>query len=187
MRVLVIALLTLAGLAPAAAADLKLLTAGAFKSVAQELVADFERKTGHKVTIQNDTAGGVARRVREGEYVDVVVMPPGAMGPGGMGDGLMGGAPMGVGGLMGGGGGMGVGAAGALGKAAPQMTNPSLAAAAHVSSAAAQAAPRSAAGARSPRVASRSMASTTGRSCWRRRARARRSSPSSTCASWRSS
>lgn len=81
MRVLVIALLTLAGLAPAAAADLKLLTAGAFKSVAQELVADFERKTGHKVTIQNDTAGGVARRVREGEYVDVVVMPPGAMGP----------------------------------------------------------------------------------------------------------
>jgi molybdate transport system substrate-binding protein len=81
MRVLVIALLTLAGLAPAAAADLKLLTAGAFKSVAQELVADFEKKTGHKVTIQNDTAGGVARRVREGEYVDVVVMPPGAMGP----------------------------------------------------------------------------------------------------------
>jgi molybdate transport system substrate-binding protein len=81
MRVLVIALLTMAGLAPAAAADLKLLTAGAFKSVAQELVADFEKKTGHKVTIQNDTAGGVARRVREGEYVDVVVMPPGAMGP----------------------------------------------------------------------------------------------------------
>lgn len=81
MRVLVIALLTMAGQAPAAAADLKLLTAGAFKSVAQELVADFEKKTGHKVTIQNDTAGGVARRVREGEYVDVVVMPPGAMGP----------------------------------------------------------------------------------------------------------
>ena len=81
MRVVLIALLTMAGMAPASAADLKLLTAGAFKSVAQELVADFERKTGHKVTIENDTAGGVARRVRDGEYVDVVVMPPGAMAP----------------------------------------------------------------------------------------------------------
>jgi molybdate transport system substrate-binding protein len=81
MRAFLIALLAFAGLSPASAADLKLLTAGAFKSVAQELVADFEKKTGHKVTIENDTAGGVARRVREGEYVDVVVMPPGAMAP----------------------------------------------------------------------------------------------------------
>src|SRR5262245_11506585 len=81
MRLLAIALLAVACTAPASAADLKLLTAGAFKSVAQELAADFEKKTGHKVTIENDTAGGVARRVREGEYVDVVVIPPGAMGP----------------------------------------------------------------------------------------------------------
>ncbi len=66
---------------PASAADLKLLTAGAFKSVAQELVPEFEKKTGHKVTIENDTAGALARRVAAGEYFDVVVMPPGAMGP----------------------------------------------------------------------------------------------------------
>ena len=71
----------LAGLGSAAAADLKLLTAGAFKSVALELVPEFEKKTGHKVTIENDTAGALARRVAAGEYFDVVVMPPGAMAP----------------------------------------------------------------------------------------------------------
>jgi molybdate transport system substrate-binding protein len=81
MRVLLIALLALAGMAPASAADLKILTAGAFKSAAQELAAEFEKKTGHKVTVENDTAGGVARRVGSGEYVDVVVMPPAAMAP----------------------------------------------------------------------------------------------------------
>jgi len=81
MRLLLAALFVLSSLGSAAAADLKLLTAGAFKSVAQELVPEFEKKTGHKVTIENDTAGALARRVAAGEYFDVVVMPPGAMGP----------------------------------------------------------------------------------------------------------
>src|SRR6187402_2011704 len=71
MRAFLIALLAVAGVAPASAADLKLLTAGAFKSVAQELVPE----------IENETAGALARRVAAGEYFDVVVMPPGAMGP----------------------------------------------------------------------------------------------------------
>ena len=81
MRAFLIALLVMAGAPPGFAADLKLLTAGAFKSVAQELVPEFEKKTGNKVTIENDTAGALARRVAAGEYFDVVVMPPGAMGP----------------------------------------------------------------------------------------------------------
>jgi molybdate transport system substrate-binding protein len=81
MRLLLIALFALAGIAPAAAADLKLLTAGAFKSVALELVPEFEKKTGHKVTVENDTAGGVARRLAGGEYFDVVVMSPAPMAP----------------------------------------------------------------------------------------------------------
>ena len=76
-----IALAVVAAIAPASAADLKLLTAGAFKSVAQELVPEFEKKTGHKVTVENDTAGALARGVAAGEYFDVVVMPPGAMAP----------------------------------------------------------------------------------------------------------
>jgi molybdate transport system substrate-binding protein len=81
MRALLVFCLLLWPLGGASAADLKLLTAGAFKSVAQELVPEFEKKTGHKVTIENDTAGALARRVAAGEYFDVVVMPPGAMGP----------------------------------------------------------------------------------------------------------
>jgi molybdate transport system substrate-binding protein len=81
MRVLLIALFALAAIAPASAADLKLLTAGAFKSVALELVPEFEKKTGHKVTVENDTAGGLARRIAGGEYFDVVELPPAPMAP----------------------------------------------------------------------------------------------------------
>jgi molybdate transport system substrate-binding protein len=81
MRVSLIVLLILAGIVPAAAADLKLLTAGAFKSVALEIIPEFEKRTGHKVTVDNDTAGGLSRRVAAGEYFDVVVMPPLGLGP----------------------------------------------------------------------------------------------------------
>ena len=81
MRVFLIALLVLAGIVPARAADLKLLTAGAFKPVAVEIVAEFEKRTGNKVTIDNDTAGGLSKRVAAGEYFDVVIMPPLVLGP----------------------------------------------------------------------------------------------------------
>lgn len=81
MRVFLIVLLVLAGIVPAEAADLKLLTAGAFKPVAVEIVAEFEKRTGNKVTIDNDTAGGLSKRVAAGEYFDVVVMPPLVLGP----------------------------------------------------------------------------------------------------------
>ena len=65
----------------ARAADLKLLTAGAYKAAAVELCAAWEKQTGHKVTIENDTAGNLAKRVAAGEYFDIVVMPPLVMGP----------------------------------------------------------------------------------------------------------
>ena len=65
----------------ALAADLKLLTAGAYKPAAIELVAAWQKQTGHTVTIENDTAGGLAKRVAAGEYFDIVVMPPLVMGP----------------------------------------------------------------------------------------------------------
>lgn len=81
MRTFLIALVAIAAIAPASAADLKLLTAGAYKSAAQALVPEFEQKTGHKVTIENDTAGALARRAAGGEYFDVLVIPPAAMAP----------------------------------------------------------------------------------------------------------
>ncbi len=42
---------------PAAAADIKVLTTGAYKPVVMALVPLFEKDTGHKVTVDNDTAG----------------------------------------------------------------------------------------------------------------------------------
>jgi len=64
---------------PGAAADLKILTAGAFKQVVLALVPDFERRTGHHVTVDNDTAGGLAKRIEGGEAFDVAVITPRAI------------------------------------------------------------------------------------------------------------
>ena len=81
MRIILVILCLLTGLGSATAADLKLLTAGAYKPVALELVPEFEKRTGHKVTVENDTAGNIGRRVGAGEYFDVVVIPPAVLGP----------------------------------------------------------------------------------------------------------
>jgi molybdate transport system substrate-binding protein len=69
----------IAGSVPAAAAEIKVLTAGAFKPVVQELVAPFEKATGHKVQVDNDTAGALVRRVEGGESFDVLVLTPGGL------------------------------------------------------------------------------------------------------------
>ena len=61
------ALLVLAGLGSASAADLKLLTAGAYKAVALDLIPEFEKQTGHKVTVENDTAGALVQAHPDGE------------------------------------------------------------------------------------------------------------------------
>ena len=73
-RLIALALVTAAG-AGAIAADLKVLSAGAIKPVIAGALPQFERSTGHKVVIENDTAGGLLRRVRAGERFDLLVMP----------------------------------------------------------------------------------------------------------------
>jgi molybdate transport system substrate-binding protein len=55
---------------------IKVLTAGAFKQVVVALVPAFEAGTGHKVQVENDTAGALARRVAAGEAFDVIVLTP---------------------------------------------------------------------------------------------------------------
>src|SRR5437667_8099231 len=60
----------------ACAAETKLLTAGAMRAVVVAVVADFEKQTGHKVTIDNDTAGGLAKRIDGGEAFDVTIITP---------------------------------------------------------------------------------------------------------------
>ncbi|RAI39830.1 molybdate ABC transporter substrate-binding protein [Rhodoplanes roseus] len=71
--------MTIAAAAPAAAADLKVLTSGAYKPIVVEMVAPFEKATGHKVEVVNDTAGALVKRVESGEAFDVLVLTPGGL------------------------------------------------------------------------------------------------------------
>ena len=61
---------------PAAAAEIKVLSAGAYKAVVVALAPAFEQRTGHKVVVDNDTAGALARRIEGGEAYDLVVVTP---------------------------------------------------------------------------------------------------------------
>ena len=63
----------------AAAAELKVLTAGAFKPVVMALAPEFTAGTGHTLKVENDTAGALLRRIGNGEAFDVVVLTPAAL------------------------------------------------------------------------------------------------------------
>jgi molybdate transport system substrate-binding protein len=63
----------------AIAADIKVLSAGAFKPVLVAMAPAFEQRTGHKLVIDNDTAGALVRRINAGEAFDLVVAPPPAL------------------------------------------------------------------------------------------------------------
>jgi len=56
--------------------EVKLLTTGAFKPVVMALVPDFEKRSGSKVAVDNDTAGGLQKRIEGGEAFDVAVITP---------------------------------------------------------------------------------------------------------------
>jgi molybdate transport system substrate-binding protein len=63
--------------AGAAAAEIKVFAAGAFKPVLLQAVAPgFEKRTGHKVVVTSDTAGALAKRIAQGEEFDLAVLPP---------------------------------------------------------------------------------------------------------------
>jgi molybdate transport system substrate-binding protein len=64
------------GMQGAAAAEIKVLTTGAFKQVVVALVPDFEKATGHKVLVDNGTVGQLIKRVDGGEHFDVLVLNP---------------------------------------------------------------------------------------------------------------
>jgi molybdate transport system substrate-binding protein len=65
--------------AGALAADLKVLTAGAFKPVVMALAPVFEQRTGHRLVVDNDTAGALQKRIAGGEAFDLVVLTPAAI------------------------------------------------------------------------------------------------------------
>ena len=70
--------------APAVSAEIKVLTAGAMKSVVLALQGGFEAESGHRLVIDNDTAGGLTRRIEAGEAFDMAIITPNAI------DGLIG-------------------------------------------------------------------------------------------------
>ncbi len=64
--------------APALAADVMVMTAGAFRAVLQDVAPEIERETGQHLVIRNGTSGAVADAVRAGAALDLVVLPPAA-------------------------------------------------------------------------------------------------------------
>src|SRR4051812_44116734 len=59
----------------AQAAEIKVLSAEALRSVFDDLARDFERTSGHKVVAEYATGGVAANRIRGGEHGDVIILP----------------------------------------------------------------------------------------------------------------
>src|SRR4051795_1609630 len=57
----------------ATAVEIKLLSASALHPAIDALIPDFEKSSGHKVTVAYGTAGAVADRVQKGEAADIVL------------------------------------------------------------------------------------------------------------------
>ena len=62
-----------AGSTTARAAEVKLLSASALHPAIDALIPDFEKSSGHKITVAYGTAGAVADRVQQGEAADIVI------------------------------------------------------------------------------------------------------------------
>jgi molybdate transport system substrate-binding protein len=74
LRALVLVLAAATAASASLAADIKVLTAGALKSVVTAMAPAFEQRTGHKLTIEGDTAGALAKRIAGGEDFDVAIL-----------------------------------------------------------------------------------------------------------------
>jgi molybdate transport system substrate-binding protein len=60
----------------AASADVKVLSAGAVEPGLQRAAEQFKRASGHEIKMQFNTAPQLAKRMAEGEVVDVLIAPP---------------------------------------------------------------------------------------------------------------
>jgi molybdate transport system substrate-binding protein len=59
---------------PAQAAEIKALITTAMDAAIVVLVPQFEKASGHKVTVSYDPSGGLARRLRGGEFADMILV-----------------------------------------------------------------------------------------------------------------
>jgi molybdate transport system substrate-binding protein len=60
----------------ASAADVKVLSVGAVQPALGQIAERFKAETGHVVTIQQDTAPGITKRLASGETADILLVPP---------------------------------------------------------------------------------------------------------------
>jgi len=74
LRTLAAAAAALFAALPAEAAELRILSAGAAKSVVADMIPAFEQKSGHKVVIEYSPVGPIMKRLAEGEQRDIVVL-----------------------------------------------------------------------------------------------------------------
>src|SRR5262249_40794026 len=79
MRLATALALAIAMVQNAGAAEVRVLTAGAFKQALLAMVPDFEKESGHKVVVNNDTVGALTKRIEAGEGFDLAVLTPGAI------------------------------------------------------------------------------------------------------------
>jgi len=73
-RILIAAAAALLTVTGAQAAEIKALITTAMNDAVVVLVPQFEKATGHKVTVSYDPSGGLARRLRGGEFADMILV-----------------------------------------------------------------------------------------------------------------
>lgn len=61
---------------PAQAAEIRILTTGAPKTVVQTVAQAYASANGHTLKLEQDTAGGVKKRIEAGEAADLIVATP---------------------------------------------------------------------------------------------------------------
>jgi molybdate transport system substrate-binding protein len=71
--------LMLAGASIAAAAEIQVLCSNGLKAVMEDLAPQFERATGHKVTVKYGLAANFKQQIEKGEPFDLAVLTPAAL------------------------------------------------------------------------------------------------------------
>ena len=74
MRIIIAIAAFLLTAGPANAAEIKALISTALKAPFEEIAAQFEKATGHKVSAAYGPTGGLAKRIADGETADMVVL-----------------------------------------------------------------------------------------------------------------
>jgi len=74
MRIIIALAALLLAAGTANAAEIKALISTALKAPFEEIAAQFEKTTGHKVTAAYGPTGGLAKRIADGEAADMVVL-----------------------------------------------------------------------------------------------------------------